>query len=562
MAGPATAPTAGSPNGGFSVPPAELYTASDNIGVQQDNFHKAAERFLDELEKHPDCGGFGTAAQQFADAYTKVGNRLLEVWAKSVAGIGGAAVGFTVTANNYATADMATLPTGPSGNIGIPHHQPPAVIDRPPDYRDVPGLKWGSHDDAQEFIDSALEHVEAVILIVLRPLLEHACRFGKAATILPLPNHQRLQEVAQAWIIPGSVAGTTDGNLVNVLAGITDQTNSDWYTAMRQFCSAVWGTTAWGTNRDGYVWSHDQANNTGMSHPVLAVINDTCGAVSQALHAYAQAAQDVRHDLHQIYRRAVLNSLPHIDVGNPFKLKTWEDFGKSLGRSLEDLSVGIVLHLDEHALNEAVDAYNNRVTRQIPELNKLMAALDEAFLSVPEFRKEEARAEAFGARALTDFKGNPLYTVAGDHEHNHTFPVDLANQEGVSGAHVIDRHVGLTDEQLGQRLRDAPGTNPAIPPKASTFADLATAQRLTQAVLDDPGNQQKLQNYLANTPHSPSSRRELGLTFSQPTGTTWTAGDPAPHPSMNVLVVIRPVPGGHPPYVVLTSMPSDRQPPP
>lgn len=559
MAVPATVATAATPSGGFDVTPSQLYRASDDIAVQQDLFHKAADHFIDELEKHPDCGGFGTAAQQFAEAYTKVANRLLEVWAKSVVSIGGVAVGFTTTANNYAAADMATQPTGPSGNASLPHHQLPPIIDRPPQYRQVPGLKWGSHDDAQEFIDSALHHVEAVFLAVLRPVLEHACRFGKAATILPLPNHQRLRDVSQAWALPGMAAGTADGNLINVLSGITDQTNTGWYTAMRQFCSSVWGTTAWGTYRDGYVWSHDQANNTGMSHPILAVINDTCGVMGQALEAYAQAAEDVRHDLHELYRKAVLKALPHISSHNPFK--ALKDLVKSTAKSLQELSVGIVLEIDEHAMNEVVEAYNNRVTRQIPELNKLMAALDEAYLSAPEFRKEEARAEAFGARALTEFKGDPLYTVAGDDESNHTFPVDLANQEGLSGAHVIDRHVGLTDEQLGQRLRDAPGSNPNSPAKASTFADLATAQRLTQAVLDDPANQQRLQNYLANNP-SPPSKRELGLVFPQPTGTTWVQGDPAPHASMNVIVVIRPVPGGHPPYVVLTAMPSDRQPPP
>jgi hypothetical protein len=44
---------------------------------------------------------------------------------------------------------------------------------------------------------------------------------------------------------------------------------------------------------------------------------------------------------------------------------------------------------------------------------------------------EAARSESFGARALTDFKNDPLYTVAGDDESNHKYPLDLANQEGM-----------------------------------------------------------------------------------------------------------------------------------
>lgn len=74
--------------------------------------------------------------------------------------------------------------------------------------------------------------------------------------------------------------------------------------------------------------------------------------------------------------------------------------------------------VDEEALNSAVEAYNNRVHRQVVELNKLHEPLDETYSSAPTFRAESARAESFGARALTDFKDDPLYAVAGDDESN------------------------------------------------------------------------------------------------------------------------------------------------
>ncbi|MFD4015858.1 hypothetical protein [Streptomyces sindenensis] len=66
-----------------------------------------------------------------------------------------------------------------------------------------------------------------------------------------------------------------------------------------------------------------------------------------------------------------------------------------------------------------------------------------------------------------------------DRESNHKYPLDLANQEGTVGAHVVDKHVGKTDEQLEQRLRDQQIVRPSgIRPEAvSTFTTLADAQR-------------------------------------------------------------------------------------
>ncbi len=208
-----------------------------------------------------------------------------------------------------------------------------------------------------------------------------------------------------------------------------------------------------------------------------------------------------------------------------------------------------------------MSAYENRVHRQAAEINALLPALDEAYTSAPTFNAETARAEAFGARALTDFQKDPLYTVPGDDESHHRFPVDLANQEGLAGSHVIDKHVGKTDEQLEQRLRDQAtirrdGT--VAPIAASTFTDLTSAQRYTQGVLDDPGNEQKIANWLAGNPDPDRSKRTVGLAFNDSVGRTWTRGDSTAHDSHIVNVTLKPRPGGHPPYVVLTSMPSDR----
>lgn len=554
----------GAAEGTLDVTPSLLYSVSTGIADQQDVLHRGVAAFLTELARYPDGGGRGTAVQSFTSAYKDVSERLLEVWAKSVVAVGGAAVGFTVTGNNFAAADAATNPS-PSAR---PQHQPPpAVLDTAPTYGPVTDFKWGDIDDGQDFVQRALEGVEAVVLTVLRPLLEDACRWGKAAEILPLPNHHRVKSISESWRMPQRTLSTVEGTLISLVQSITQQSNSEWYGAMRTFCSTLWGTSAWGKERHGYQWKNDTFGSPGANHPVFAVLFDTCEVMVDAVDHFAKAAEDVREDLHRIYRKAVIDTLPQINVSDGVDLKDVKNLGKGLlrlGKGLvTDLSSGIVLNLDEQEMNNAVTAYNNRIDRQTRRIKDLLDALDEASRSAPTFNAEEARAEAYGARALTDFKGDPLYTAPGDDEAKHRFPVDLANQEGLAGAHVIDKHVGKTDAQLEQRLRDQARLYPdgtTRPIAVSTFNNLADAQRYTQAVLDDPDNQRKIDRWLSRNPTQPNQTRNIGLAFDHPVGRSWGRGDNQAHESTKVLVTLRPVPGGHPPYVVLTAMPSDSLP--
>ncbi|MFE6130199.1 RNase A-like domain-containing protein [Streptomyces sp. NPDC056437] len=543
-------------NGQIDVTPKALHTLSGYVAHLQVDLNKGANQLLDELGRYPDCGGYGTAAWAFANAYKKVGNRFIEVWATSVASVGGAAVGFTLTANNYATADAATDPSGAPAQT----KPPPAVIDKPPNYGSVTDLKWADIDQSQDIFQLALEAVEAGVLAIIRPLLEDAYRFGKAAEIMPLPDYLGLDNMSIAWVYAGTVVSSTDGNLSSALHNYTDRSNGEWNVAMRQFCSAVWGTSAWGESREGHDWGHDKAQpGRQVSHPIMDVMLKTCDVMSDALRAWAAAAEDVRDDLRKLYYQAVIKALPHIDTSDGIGVKDLKSFGKGLLNIGKGFAEGFALEIDEEAMNAAVQAYENRVNRQVAELNKLHGALDEAYLSAPTFQAESARAESFGARALTEFKEDPLYTVPGDDEANHKYPLDLANQEGMVGAHVVDKHVGKTDEQLGQRLRDQQLVRPSgIRPEAvSSFENLGQAQRYTQAALDNPSNQRKVDNWLAGNPRS-NSTRALLLTTNDVVGRSWNRGDSAARDVTNVWVVLRPNPGSHPPFVVLTSMPTDK----
>lgn len=122
-----------------------------------------------------------------------------------------------------------------------------------------------------------------------------------------------------------------------------------------------------------------------------------------------------------------------------------------------------------------------------------MAELDEAYMSAPTFEAEAARSRAFGARALDEFKPRHRWTREG-HTDLGIYQVDLASTEWMENSHTATRHVGLTDEQLAQRLRDdlkkgpRPGSSwphgQPFPANASTFSDLDSAQRATQYNLD------------------------------------------------------------------------------
>lgn len=544
--------------GKIDVTPTVLYSVSGHVAAQQDYMHKGMNEFLARLQSYPDSGGHGDASSAFASAYLKVANRFVEVWGKTMVSVGGAAVGFTTTANNYAAADAATHP---SGTAQPTHQAPPTVMDTPPGFPSVTDLKWGDFDAGQSIWQETLEGVEVGIAAVLRPALEHACNWGKASEIIPLPDYIGLDGISNSWLYPGVVLGNVNDGLTQTMSAVTDQNNSEWHAAMRQFCSAIWGTSAWGKERQGYRWGH-AAPGSGQSQPIMAVLIDTCDVISDALRNWAEAAKEARDDMRSIFYDAVRESIP-VDPDDGFSLKNLKGAVKGVVNLGKEFLGDLALNLDEDRMNATVAAYNNKVYRYADDLKQVLDSLDEAYLSAPTYQREVARAEGFGARALTEFKGDPLYTVPGDDESKHKYPVDLANQEGLSGAHVIDKHVGVSDDQLEQRLRDQQIVRPTgiNPRAASSFENLEDAQRYTQATLDDPDNQQKIDRWLNNNP-GPNSSRIIGLEFNDPVGRTWERGDSAAHDAKNVQVVLRGRPGGHPPYVVLTSMPTDQPPPP
>ncbi|WP_050748950.1 RNase A-like domain-containing protein [Shouchella clausii] len=73
----------------------------------------------------------------------------------------------------------------------------------------------------------------------------------------------------------------------------------------------------------------------------------------------------------------------------------------------------------------------------------------------------------------------------------------------VKGGHLIERHVGKTDEELLERIRNNPRIN-----GSSTFKDRAIAEKVASEVLNDINNK-KIESWLSN----PQSKSNLVLTY-------------------------------------------------
>ncbi|MFE3017191.1 RNase A-like domain-containing protein [Streptomyces sp. NPDC059256] len=121
---------------------------------------------------------------------------------------------------------------------------------------------------------------------------------------------------------------------------------------------------------------------------------------------------------------------------------------------------------------------------------------------------------------------------------------------------------------MAQRLRDQQTVRAdrTIAPRAiSTFADYASAQRLTQAVLDDVDNAVLIERWIARQEanYNPNSKSSCELHFpNEVTGRSTSRAEYDAHglqaPARDVhgvKVTLKYVQGMEPPFIVLTSMP-------
>ncbi|MER7467389.1 RNase A-like domain-containing protein [Streptomyces sp. NPDC097981] len=586
MAGPSPAPSPGG-SGTIDVKPTDLWSVSGRVAAQQDFLVRGANKLLEELGKHPDAGGAGTEAEKFAQAYKKIGDRWLEVWGRSVLSVGGVAVGFTETANAYTKADAAAHPQ--PGKTAEQRARP-AVIDSDPKFGAVPDIKWGDDDGGDDFLRGLMEGIPEIVRDVLQPLCKHVFRIGRVADVYPFPQQHYLDSLCHSWMNI-SVTGTMVADqLTQAVGTITNHQQADWEAAMRTFCSALWGATAWGQQREGYQWAQTAGSGPGTprlptgSEPVLAVLKDSADNIATILHEYAEAAVDLNRDVAKELHRAMWKAAKEIleDLEKPKDPKSiistvTNVVGKGVGLLLS-FDVKTVLNIDTAKLNGIVDKYTGILGGLTTRMEALKGPLDEAYRSAPKFEAGVARAHGFGARALEEFKDSQVWLKV---DANGNYELNLGANEYMADGHTLDKHVGKTDEQLAQRLRDQQSNGPTqawpygkpMPSGSSAFPNYQRAEDLTEYNLNNnkaaieawikgppPAADGDVKSFYATAPNGETSGRSVSKQPVDPndplSGYKQGGLDAKAYDVNGIDTRIKYDSSRNPPFTVMTSMPS------
>ncbi|WP_234384648.1 RNase A-like domain-containing protein [Streptomyces sp. MMG1121] len=557
-------------SGGFELKPQHLYYTSAVVRDGQFDYDKGATTLVNALNQYSQSAGTGAGPDAFAKAYMQIAEKFVKVWAASVVSVGGVAVGLTLTANNYQAADWASR-----GMYGPPPRRtPPAVIDSAPDYGKINDIKWsGTGRDADSWaISGALGEIPDFLAGAIRPAIEYGLNLGKTHEITPGAREDDLKGMAGAWQEAGKTALKSGDNFTSAIEYMTDpHGNNEWQSAMKSFCQSIWGTTPWGQTRDaqgqiaqqgGRSWTTSGTVAPAQRRPILEVLQHTADTMQKTCSDLVQAAQTCRQTTTHLAEQAAKGMVGELTSGNPLEI-----LGLAGPQMFATLVWTFRKHMDREAADKAVEIYQQKFHEAAATLLALEWELDEALKSAPTFAAEEARAEGFGSRSLNDFKNEHKYTVDQD-EKNHFYPIDLASDEGLYGGHSIEKHVGLTDDQLRTRLRDDSSAS-----SASSFKDLTSAQRFTQAALDDVDNADRIEKWIERVerrkqnnpgwdPNNSKIQPPIELSFNDVTGSTISGTDYAQNgdraqasDTHKVRVVLRYRDGLNPPFTVVTSMP-------
>ncbi len=114
-----------------------------------------------------------------------------------------------------------------------------------------------------------------------------------------------------------------------------------------------------------------------------------------------------------------------------------------------------------------------------------------------------------------------------------------------AGGHLIQKHIGRTDQQLLNRLRQEPHI-----PAASTFHDRATAEREISTVIDE--NQDKIDNFLKGEQNQAVIIQET----KGPVGTCFRKNTTTAVPGTEIYLIIRRSPNMHTGYRIHTGYPN------
>ncbi|MEV7615735.1 RNase A-like domain-containing protein [Streptomyces sp. NPDC089799] len=567
MAG--TPPPSPSANGGFDVQPVHVHHAADLVKEAQFAHAERAFVLVDVLNKYSQSAGTGWGADAFASKYAEVVEKFLDAWGRSVVSAGGASVGLNHTANSYVLADWEA-----SGRKGPqPAQQPePVVINKPPRYGPVNAVKWsGTGEDADSWwISGVIGEFPDFLADVIRPAIEHGLRLGKVHEITPGIKEDETRDMAKAWRKLGSEAVKASDDFNAAIAGLTNpKDKGEWQAAMRTFGQSIWGATAWGrqlddsgnrVEKDGRQWRFSKDVTPDRRRPLIDVLKESADKIADVLDHVSDVGEKTTKFTEQAginAAKATAAELTDLSLSKLTKLAV----GGVVGR--------IVLifrsHMDKSGVDRVVENYHKEFVDAANKLNALVWELEFAAQSAPTYQAEIARAQGFGARSLNEFKKEHRWQIGGESPFPYMYSLDLATNEGMNGAHTLDKHVGKTDEQLLQRIKDEQRANGKFDIlTSSSFSDINSAQKYTQYNIRE--NTAKIQDWLKNPPPAkkdlvvdvPSVQGEGPLTSPAVTGRSVRVDGTDILPAENthgVRTKLKYDPGLNPPFVVLTSQP-------
>jgi len=141
----------------------------------------------------------------------------------------------------------------------------------------------------------------------------------------------------------------------------------------------------------------------------------------------------------------------------------------------------------------------------------------------------------------------PATTPANEDSRLYRGPSRDLNQDEQAGGHILRKHVGLSEEDLRQRLSREPEIT-----GASTYTDRQTAEHVVGAAIAH--SQDRIEKWLSR----PGGHRNLVLDFDadEPIGRTMNRGEIHSQPCSHALVVLKY--DGASDFYVLTSYPECR----
>ncbi|RPF40050.1 hypothetical protein EDD96_3803 [Streptomyces sp. Ag109_G2-6] len=562
------APPSPAANGGFDVQPLHVHHAADQVKEAQFAHADRAFALVDVLNKYNQSAGTGRGADAFADAYMEVAAKFLEAWGRSVVSAGGASVGLNHTANQYVLAEWDA-----GGRKGAqPALRPElVVINKPPRYGPVNPIKWtGTGEDVDSWwISGVIGEFPDFLADVIRPAIEHGLRLGKVHEITPGIKEDEVRDMAKAWRKIGAEAVKASDDFNAAIAGITDpKDKGEWQAAMRAFGQTIWGTTAWGRQLDaqgnrtqtgGREWRTTKDLPPSGRRPIVDVLKKTADEIAPLLEHLCDVGDRTTKFTTQAAvnaAKATASDLSDLSVTNLTKMAV----GGIVGR----IVLSFRSHMDKSGCDAVVETYHKEFTEAAGKLKALLPELEIAITSAPTYQAEMARAQGFGARSLNEFKKEHSWQIGDESPFPYVYSLDLATNEGLGGAHTIDKHVGKTDEQLLQRITDEQRANGKYNVlAASSFANLDTAQKYTQYNIRQ--NTTEIQKWLKNPPPAEktftvqvSSVPDGPLSGSAVTGRTVRVENDRVLPAQDIYGVITKLaydPNLKPPFVVYTSTP-------